>query len=452
MNQQTKNPIDMLVSGSHIVTMDAQWTIIKDGSVAIHDGLILEVNTTAALLEKYQPNRRLGGPRQVVMPGLVNAHTHAAAVLFRGFGDDNTLEEWLEHYLWPAEAAFLKAENMYIGTLLAITEMVRSGTTAFMDMYVAEEAVARAAIKCGMRVVLGEALFDDGGPLKVRFAESLEFTRNLLIEYAQDPLVSVAVQPHTTLTVSIDNLVRAKTLADEFGAQFALHACETMTEVASVKAKTGLTPPRLLHKHGLLEENVVFFHAVHLDDEEINLLAESDTGVVHCPDSNLKLGSGIARLPEMLRAGLTVGLGTDGAASNNDLNLWDEVQLATKLHRGYTQDPTAVSGRQAIYLATRGGAKILGLEERIGSIQPGKQADLILLDFNQPHLLPLYDVYSHLAYSVGRGDVRTTIVNGVPLMVEGKIQTFDEDALLAQVRELGVSINHWLVEQTGRNL
>ncbi len=244
--------------------------------------------------------------------------------------------------------------------------------------------------------------------------------------------------------------MKAKALADEFGAQFALHACETTTEVANVKAKTGLTPPRLLHKHGLLGENVVLFHAVHLDDEEINLLAESDTGVVHCPDSNLKLGSGIARLPEMLQAGLPVGLGTDGAASNNDLNLWDEVQLATKLHRGYTQDPTAVSGRQAIYLATRGGAKILGLEERIGSIQPGKQADLILLDFNQPHLQPLYDVYSHLAYSVGRGDVRTTIVNGVPLMVEGQIQTFDEDALLAQVRELGVSVNHWLVEQTGR--
>jgi 5-methylthioadenosine/S-adenosylhomocysteine deaminase len=450
MNQQTKNPIDMLVSGSHIVTMDDQWTVVEDGSVAIHDGLILDVNKTEALLEKYQPNQRLGAPGRVVMPGLVNAHTHAAAVLFRGFGDDNTLEEWLEHYLWPAEAAFLNTENMYTGTLLAITEMIRSGTTAFMDMYVAEEAVASAAIRCGMRVVLGEVLFDDGGPLKVRFAESLETTRNLLNEYAQDPLVSVAVQPHTSLTVSIDNLVKAKALADEFGAQFALHACETMTEVANVKAKTGLAPPRLLHKHGLLGENVVFFHAVHLDDEEINLLAESDTGVVHCPDSNLKLGSGIARLPEMLRAGLTVGLGTDGAASNNDLNLWDEVQLATKLHRGNTQDPTVVSGRQAIFLATRGGAKILGLEERIGSIQPGKQADLILLDFDQPHLQPLYDVYSHLAFAVGRGDVRTTIVNGVPLMVEGQIQTFDEEALLAQVRELGGSINRWLIDQTRR--
>jgi 5-methylthioadenosine/S-adenosylhomocysteine deaminase len=341
---------------------------------------------------------------------------------------------------------------MYTGTLLAITEMIRSGTTAFMDMYIIVEAVAKAACDSGMHVVLGEVLFDDGGPLKRRFKESLEYTRNLLKKYAQNPLVSVAVQPHTTLSVSVDNLVKAKALADEFGAQFALHACETTTEVANVVAKTGLTPPRLLHKYGLLGENVVLFHAVHLDDEEITLLAENNTGVVHCPDSNLKLGSGIARLPEMLRAGLTVGLGTDGAASNNDLNLWDEVQLATKLHRGYKQDPTAVSGRQAIYLATRGGAKVLGLEERIGSIQPGKLADLILLDFNQPHLLPLYDVYSHLAFAVGRGDVRTTIVNGVPLMIDGKIQTFDEDALLAQVRELGQSIHHWLVEQKRRYL
>jgi 5-methylthioadenosine/S-adenosylhomocysteine deaminase len=393
----------------------------------------------------------LGAPGQVVMPGLVNAHTHAAAVLFRGFGDDRRLEGWLEHYLWPAEALFLDAETMYTGTLLATAEMIRSGTTAFMDMYIAEESVARAALKSGMRVVLGEALFDDGGPFQMRFEESLAYTRNLLSKYAGDPLVSVAVQPHTTLTVSIGNLVKAKALADEFGAQFALHACETTTEVANLRNRTGLTPPRLLHEHGLLGENVVLFHAVHLDDEEINLLAENGTGAVHCPDSNLKLGSGIARLPDLLRRGVTVGLGTDGAASNNDLNLWDEIQLATKLHRGHAQDPTVVSGRQAIYLATRGGAKNLGLDERIGSIQPGKQADLILLDFDQPHLRPLYDVYSHLAFAVGRGDVRTTIVNGVPLMVDGQIQTLDEDALLVQVRELGRSINHWLVEQKRRH-
>jgi 5-methylthioadenosine/S-adenosylhomocysteine deaminase len=277
--------------------------------------------------------------------------------------------------------------------------------------------------------------------------EALETTRLLLDKHAQDPLVSIAVQPHSTYMVSVDHLLQAKALAYEYGAQYGLHACETTSEVAEVKAKTGLTPPRLLHQYGLLWENVVLFHAVHLDHEEIDLLAENGTGVAHCPDSNLKLGSGILRLPELLRAGVCVGLGTDGPASNNDLNLWDEVQLSTKLHRGFHQDPTVVSARQAIYMATRGGARILGLGDRIGSIQPGMQADLILLDFTQPHLLPMYDVYSHLACAVGRADVRTTIVNGVPLMVEGQILTFDETALLAEVKELGRSINHWLVEQ-----
>ena len=452
MSTKRKRTIDMLVSGSHIVSMDDQWTVIEEGSIAVDDGLILEVGKTEALQKKYQPDQRLGEPGQVVMPGLVNAHTHAASVLFRGFGDDRNLEEWLTHFIWPAEAHFINPENIYSGTLLAMSEMIRGGTTAFMDMYFFEEEVARAAHDCGMRVVLGEGLFDEGGPLRVGIEENLAYSRHLLSTYAQDPLVSVAVQPHTAFDVSAENMVKAKALADEFGAQFGLHACETVAGVARVKGKTGLTPPRLLHEHGLLGENVVLFHAVHLDDEEIKLLVESDTKVVHCPDSNLKLGSGIARVPDMLRMGMTVGLGTDGAASNNDLNLWDEIQLATKLHRGYAQDPTAVSGRQAIYLATRGGAKALGLEEKIGSIQPGKQADLILLDFDQPHLQPLYDVFSHLAFAVGRGDVRTTIVNGVPLMVEGKVQTFDEDALLGEIRELGCSIKHWLEEQKRRYL
>jgi 5-methylthioadenosine/S-adenosylhomocysteine deaminase len=445
--QQTKKLVDMLVSGAHIVTMDDQWTLLEDGTVAIDRGLILDVGKTEELLEKYQPHQRLDAPGQVVMPGLVNAHTHAATSMFRGFADDRPLDQWLQHFIWPAEARFINEENVHTGTLLAMIEMIRGGTTTFMDMYFFEEIVARAAHESGIRVVLGEVLFDHQGPNKLSFEEGLEYTRNLLDKFTQDPLVSVSVQPHSTYTVSIEKLVQAKALADEFGVPYALHASETASEVANVLTDTGLTPPRLLQRYDLLGENVALFHGVHLDDDEIALLAESGTGVVHCPDSNLKLGSGIARIPEMLKAGLRIGLGTDGPASNNDLNLWDEVQLTAKLHLGSAQDPTVVSARQAVYLATRGGAQILGLGDRIGSIKPGMQADLILLDFMQPHLQPLYDVYSHLAYVVGRADVRTTIVNGVPLMIERQLLTLDEAALLAQVQELGRLINHWLVEQ-----
>jgi 5-methylthioadenosine/S-adenosylhomocysteine deaminase len=290
-------------------------------------------------------------------------------------------------------------------------------------------------------------LFDSQGPNKLSFDEGLAYTRSLLQKYAHDPLVSVSVQPHATYTVSVENLVRARALADEFQAPYALHASETAREVADVRAQSGLTPPRLLHKYGLLGENVLLFHAVHLDDEEIALLAESGTSVVHCPDANLKLGSGIARLPALLKAGVNVGLGTDGPASNNDLNLWDEVQLAAKLHLGTAQDPTVVSARQAVYLATRGGAEALGMGDKVGSIQAGRRADLILLDFKQPHLLPVYDIYSHLAYAAGRGDVVTTIVSGTPLMVDRQLVTLDEPALLAQVQELGGVIQQWLVEQ-----
>ena len=442
-----KNRVDMLVRGGHIVTMDDGWTVIRNGAVAIDGGAILEVGKAAELLGKYQPAETIGTPAQVVMPGLINAHTHAATTLFRGFADDRPLKEWLEHFIWPAEAKFINPQSVYGGTLLAVCEMIRSGTVAFLDMYFFEEVVAQAASEAGMRVVLGELLFDFEGPNKLGFEDALKRTRDFLEEYRQDPLVSVSVAPHSTYTVSVDNLVKAKALADEFGALYTLHASESAQEVADMRASTGVSPPRLLHQYGLLGENVALSHGVHLDDDEIALLAESGTAVVHCPEANLKLGSGIARLPALLRAGLRVGLGTDGPASNNDLNLWDEVQMAAKLHLGTAQDPTAVNARQAVYLATRGGAEILGLGSVTGSIEPGKQADLIILDFDQPHLVPLYDVYSHLAYAVGRSDVNTTMVNGVLLMKERRLLTVDEAQVVAQVQELGQTINHWLVEQ-----
>jgi 5-methylthioadenosine/S-adenosylhomocysteine deaminase len=378
---------------------------------------------------------------------LINAHTHAATTLFRGLADDRPLKEWLEGFIWPAEAKFINSKTVYWGTLLAICEMIRSGVVAFSDMYFFEEEVARAAKETGIRANLGEAIFDSAGPNKLSFDQGLDYTRKLLEKYREDPLVSTSVQPHSIYAVSAKNLVRAKALANEFGAVFALHVSETAQEVQEVKAKTGFTPVMLLKHLGLLDDKVTLFHGVHLDDEEIAVLAEMKAAVVHCPEANLKLASGIARLPDLLQAGVSVGLGTDGPASNNDLDMWTEIQFTTKIHRGATRDPLAVSARQALYMATRGSANTLSLGQSNGSLQSGKRADLILIEFNQPHLTPIYDVYSHLAFAVGRADVNTTIINGVLVMRDRQVLTVSENEVMAQVRKIGGEIEKWMVRQ-----
>lgn len=447
MSEQRKEMIDLMVLGDKVVTMDDDWTVLDDGAIAIEEGRILAVGPKSELKSKYTPKETLGLNGQVVMPGLVNAHTHAATCLFRGLADDRPLKEWLERFIWPAEAEFIDPETVHWGTLLAICEMVRGGITSILDMYFHTDIVAKAAKQVGFRAVLGEVIFDFAGPNKLSFDEGLDFTRDLFEEYRLDPLVSFSLQPHSTYTVSADNLLRAKGLADQFGALFAIHASETEFEVKDVFEKTGFSPVRLLNHLGLLDGNVALFHGVHFDDEEISILAETQTGVVHCPESNLKLASGIARVPELLKAGVPMGLGTDGAASNNDLDLWGEIQLATKLHMGVHHDPLAVNACQAIYMATRGGASILGMGDIIGSLEPGKRADLITIDFNQAHLVPMYDVYSHLAYAVGRADVISTVVNGVVLMRDRDLITIDENEVIAQVNRIGYEINTWRKDQ-----
>jgi 5-methylthioadenosine/S-adenosylhomocysteine deaminase len=239
-------------------------------------------------------------------------------------------------------------------------------------------------------------------------------------------------------------LVKAKALADEYGALFGLHASETAQEVADVRARTGFSPVRLLDNLALLGPNVLLFHGVHLDDEEIELLAGAGAGVAHCPEANLKLASGIARLPALLGGGVRVGLGTDGPASNNDFNMWGEIQTAAKIHRGAGQDMMATSAKQIVYMATRAGADLLGLGDEIGALEPGKRADIILIDLDQPHLVPMYDVYSHLAYAVGRSDVTTTIINGRLVMRNRRLLTLDEDEVVGNAREVSRQISQWL--------
>jgi 5-methylthioadenosine/S-adenosylhomocysteine deaminase len=444
MLEANRSRADLLLAGGLIVTLDNRWDVVEDGAIAVRDGDILEIGPTQELCARYTARETIDASGAIVMPGLVNAHTHAATTMFRGLADDKPLKQWLEEYIWPAEKRFVNPESVRCGTLLAIAEMIRGGVTTFLDMYFFEDSVAEAAKQSGMRVVLGEALFETAGPNKLPFPEALDFVRHLLDAYRGDPLVSVAVQPHSTYTVSPDNLLRAKAVADEFGAIFGLHASETALEVDEVRRKTGYSPPQLLARLGLLDERVVLFHGVHLDNTDIATLAEKQAGLVHCPEANLKLGSGIAPLPALLRAGVRVALGTDGPASNNDLDLWGEVQMASKIHRGVAGDPLAVTARQVLEMATRVGADLLGLGDQVGSLEAGKRADMILIGLDEFHLVPLYDVYSHLACAVGRGDVDTVIVNGRPVMRQRQMMTVNEGEVIARVRETGAEIRHWL--------
>ena len=435
---------DLLLFGGLVVTMNPHWEVIEDGAVAIHKGEILDLGPSRELLARYEAGETMDASGAIVMPGLVNAHTHAATSLFRGFADDKPLKQWLEGYIWPAEKTFVNQERVRWGTLLAIAEMIRGGTTIFLDMYFFEEVVAESARKSSMRVVLGEALFEMAGPSHRPFPDALAFNRHLLETYRLDPLISVSVQPHSTYTVSPDNLLRAKDLADEFGAVFGLHASETAEEVAGVRQKTGHSPAQLLAHLGLLDDRVLLFHGVHLNQTEIAVLAETRAGVVHCPEANLKLGSGVAPLPALLEAGVRVAMGTDGPASNNDLNLWGEMQMASKIHRGVSGNPNAVTAREVLAMATRVGADLIGMGDQLGSLEIGKRADMILIGLDKPHLVPMYDVYSHLAYAVGRSDVDTVVIGGRPVMRDRQMLTVNEDEVIAHVREIGGEIKHWL--------
>jgi len=432
--------IDMLVSGGLVVTMDEKWTLVENGAVAVHQGTIAAVGSAAELEIQFQAQETIDASGHAVMPGLINCHTHAPMTLFRGLADDMPLETWLHQHIWPAEAWAVKPEMVYWGALLAAAEMLRGGVTLFADMYFYEDDIGRAAKKAGIRAVLGEALVDFPSPNSKTPADGLAYTEDLLQKWDNDPLVQVSVQPHAPYSASAELLTQSKELAERYQVIYLSHVAETAGEVEECKSKTGLTPPAYLDDLGVLNSRTIFAHGVHLSDADIQLLAERNTAVVHCPQSNLKLAVGAARLPQLLAAGVRVGLGTDGAASNNDLNMWGELNSAALLHKLVSGDPTAADARTVVRMATRNGAEVLGLSNKLGSLEKGKRADMILIDLEQPHLVPLYDIYSHLAYAVNRADVTTTIIEGQVVMRDRQLCTLDEGELFAQAREMAAEI------------
>ncbi len=430
--------IDMVIRNGTVLPIDTNDTVIHGGFVAVSGDRIAEVGAG----DGPEAGKKIDAKGGIVMPGLVNAHTHAAMTLFRGLADDLPLMEWLNDHIFPAEADFISPDAVYWGQLLACAEMIRSGTTCYCDMYYFEEEGARASREAGVRAVLGEALIDFPGPDGRSPKQRLERTRELCRLWADDPLIHGSVQPHAPYTCSPQTMIAAKQIAGELGIVYLAHIAETDTEVEEVRQNHGVSPVGLLAKIGVLDSSTTCVHAVHLDAEDILLLADAGASTVHCPESNMKLASGVSPVPDLLEAGVNVGLGTDGCASNNNLDMLGEMDTAAKLHKLWREDPTCMEAPTVVRMATAGSAAALRLEDRIGTLEPGKRADIIIVDVNQPNLVPLYNEFSHLTYAAAASNVSTVLVNGRLLMEDGEMLTVDEERVFSEVRSLARKIGY----------
>jgi 5-methylthioadenosine/S-adenosylhomocysteine deaminase len=436
MSNTKREPVSLLVKAAWVLSLNPAHKIFAPGAVAIKGAHIVAVGPQDEIAARFAAARVLDYPQGLILPGLINAHTHAAMALFRGLADDLPLEEWLNSHIFPAEK-HLDYQFVYWGTKLAVAEMLLSGTTTFCDMYLFTDAVAQAVVDTGIRAVVGEVLYDFPSPNYGKPDNGLRFTEDLCRTYQGHPRVRVAVEPHAVYTCSPDLLEKSKALADAHNTRWIIHLSETAREVADCLEHYGDTPVGHLHRLGLLADNTVADHAVALTDRDMELLAASAAGVAHCPESNMKLASGMAPVADLLARGVPVGLGTDGCASNNNLDMLGELDTAAKLAKVRGLDPTALPAREALALATRQGARVLGLEGETGMLAPGLKADLVVIDLDQPHLTPVYDPYSHLVYAATGADVQTVIVEGRILVEDRQILAFDVAETLARARELG---------------
>jgi 5-methylthioadenosine/S-adenosylhomocysteine deaminase len=435
MTRPQKEPVDLLLTAAWVLTQNPGRDTFHPGAVALKGDAIVAVGPPAELKARYTAAASLDYPQGLILPGLINAHTHAAMALFRGLADDLPLEEWLNAYIFPAETR-LNREFVYWGTKLAVAEMLLSGTTTFCDMYLFADAVAKAAAEGGIRAVVGEVLYDFPSPNYGPPAAGLEFSAALCCTFRDHPLVRVAIQPHAVYTCSPELLQQCGELADKYDTRLIIHLAETHREVEDCRAQYGATPVGHLQRLGLLTPRLLADHGVVLSEADLDLLAASGAGVAHCPESNMKLASGLAPVADLLRRGVPVGLGTDGCASNNNLDLIQEMDSAAKLQKVRYLDPTVLPATAALDLATTGSARVLGLQGVVGVLAPGYKADLVVLDLDQPHLTPLYDPYSHLVYAATGADVQTVLVGGRLLVRDRRLLAFDLEETLARAREL----------------
>jgi len=423
---------DTLVTGGTIITMDAERRIIEDGAVMISGNAIQSIGPADELPRDIKASRIIDAAGKVVIPGLINSHSHIPMTLFRGLVEDLVLREWLEK-VWHYELSGLSDESFCAGAKLAFAEMIRSGVTCVHDMYWAYMAIMDVAEGIGFRLLSGPPITSIGDPDVEQMFGAARAALDRIKNYR---FTQPVVQAHSTYTTTPAMMYRVRELKHEYGVQFTTHAAENQAEVDEVVEAFGRRPVEQLHEYGLLEPGTVLAHCVKLLDHEIELLSETTTSVAHCPESNLKLGSGIARVADMLAAGVNVCLGTDGAASNNDLDLFGEMRTAALLQKGYNENPELLTTTQTLEMATINGARAYGMGDLIGSLEAGKRADIVIVDFDKSHLTPCHDVPAHLVYAVNKADVDTVLIDGTVQLEDGELTVLDEDAIKAEVRAI----------------
>lgn len=426
---------DYILSSDYILTMDEKLTVIRDGSVVVKGSEIIDVGLFQEISKKYNAKKQIRKEGSVLLPGLINTHTHAAMVYFRGIADDLPLKIWLENHIWPAENNWLSPEFVSDAIELACLEMLKGGITTYNDMYFYEDAAGEVTKKMGMRAVLGVGILDFPTVSAKTPEEYLKNAERFITDWKGDELITPCVAPHAIYSCGPETLKKSKKLAEKFNVPMHIHLSETQWEVSEVKIRYNRKPVEHLDELGLLDNTLLAAHCIWLDDEEIETLAKRNVGVSHCMESNLKLASGFAPVVTMLMAGIKVTFGTDGAASNNDLNILSEMSTTAKVHKALSNNPTVLDAKTSLLMATKWGAGVLGLGDRVGSIEKGKKADLVIMDLNKPHLKPLYDVYSHIVYAAMASDVDTVMINGKIIIEKGNILNADESEILDNAKK-----------------
>jgi 5-methylthioadenosine/S-adenosylhomocysteine deaminase len=433
---------DWIWSAHYVITEDAQHRVIENGAVAIRADRIVGVGTRAEIDARFQAAHRLDRPDAILAPGLIDTHTHAAMSLFRGIADDKKLQDWLNNYIFPAEAKNVTPDFVRWGTRLGCLEMLLGGTTTFTDMYYFEDVVAEVAKEAGMRGVLGETIIKFPVADNKTPAEALQFTEKYLTRFRNDPLVVAAVAPHALYTNSDETLKAARALANKYNAPLVIHVSETRQENDDTMAARQMSPTKVLDSLGVLTGRTVAAHCVWVDEGDMATLKARGVGIAHCPSSNMKLASGVAPVVRMLALDMPVGLGPDGpAGSNNDFNMFEEMDLAAKLQKVTTLNPEVLPASTALEMATIRGARALGMEKEIGSLETGKRADLILVRLDRPNAVPMYDPISQMVYALKAEDVRDVMVNGKPVVSDGRILTLNEAQILQRAAEYRVKIS-----------
>ncbi|MBN2257441.1 MAG: amidohydrolase family protein [Anaerolineaceae bacterium] len=442
--------IDTLLTNAHVLTMDPEFHQYRPGAIAINESRILAVGEQKALEKEFTSRECIDCNGKVVMPGLVNTHTHVPMSLMRGLADDLRLDVWLNGYIWPVEREYATPEFVRLGTKISCAEMIRSGVTCFADMYFYESEVAQATAEAGMRALCSQSILKFPTPDARDYEEALEKTREFIKKWKGHPLIVPSIAPHSVYTTTPDILKRCAEMAIEFDIPLHTHISETALEVENMRNDTGMPVVPYVKKQGLLEAKVLAAHCVHIDEGEMRTLVHANAGIAHNPSSNLKLASGIAPVWKMLELGANVGIGTDGPASNNDLDMFEEIRLAAFLAKGASGDPTTLPAQQAIEMATRMGAEAMHMGDITGSLETGKAADLILVDLTPLHNSPNFErdpngTYAQLVYATHGSDVSDVMVNGQWLMREHKLTTLDESDLLAQAAVYAKQIDAFLL-------